>query len=79
MDVDLMEADIVPLRKAPDNVGIVDVVITSLKSGRRNLVDLSGPNYLSLILLPHVILLMSLHLLILALPLLCRSMIDSDS
>ena len=63
MDMDLTEADKVPPRKAPDNVGIVDVVITSPKSARRNLVDLSGHNYLSLILLPRVVLLRS-HLLI---------------
>ena len=31
VDMDLMEADRVPLRKAPSNVGIVDVAITSPK------------------------------------------------
>ena len=44
VDVDFMKADRVSLRKAPDNVGIVDVVITSLKSAGRNLVDRSGHN-----------------------------------
>ena len=43
VDVDLMETDRVHLRKTPDNVGIVDVVITSLKSAGRNLDVLSGP------------------------------------
>jgi len=52
VDVDLMEADIVPLRKAPSNVGIVDVAITSRKSAGRNLDVLSGHNYLILVLLP---------------------------
>jgi len=42
VDVDLMKADRVPLRKTPDNVGIVDVAITSPKSVERNLIDLSG-------------------------------------
>jgi len=42
MNVDLMEADRVPLRKTPDNLGIVNVVITSLKSAGRNLVDRVG-------------------------------------
>ena len=32
VDVDLMEADRVPLRKGPDKVGIVDVAITFPKS-----------------------------------------------
>ena len=31
VDVDLIEADIVPLRKASGNIGIVDIVIASLK------------------------------------------------
>ena len=44
VDVDLMEADKVPLRKAPDNVGIVHVAITSPKSAGRNLDVLSGRN-----------------------------------
>ena len=81
VDVDLMEADRVPLRKIPSNVGIVDVEITSLKSAERNLINLSGDCYLILIFLPHVLLLRVLHLLFLALPLLyCRGrgMIDSD-
>ena len=82
VDVDLMEADIVPLKKAPGNVGIVDVAITSPKSTGRNLDILSGHNYLILILLPRVVLLRSLHPLFLALPrLYCRrrSMINSAS
>ena len=41
-DVDLMEADRVPLKKTLSNVGIVDVAITSPKSVERNLIDLSG-------------------------------------
>jgi len=41
VDVDLMEVDIVPLRKAPGNIGIMDVAITSLKNARRNLDVLS--------------------------------------
>ena len=45
VNVDFMEEDRVPLRKAPGNVGIVDVVITSPKSVGRNLIDLSGHNY----------------------------------
>ena len=67
VDVDPMEANIVSLRKAPDNVGIVDVVITSLKSAERNLIHLSGHNYLVLVLLPCVVLLRVFHLLLLAL------------
>ena len=39
VDVDLMEANIVPLRKAPGNVDIVDVAITSLKSAGRSWTD----------------------------------------
>ena len=79
--MDLMEADRVPLRKAPDNVGIVDVAITSLKNVGRNLNVLSGHSYLIVVLLPHVVLLRVLHLLFLAFSqLYCRrrSMIDSD-
>ena len=52
VDVDLMKANKVPLRKAPGNVGIVGIVITSSKSAGKNLIDLSGHNNLSLILLP---------------------------
>jgi len=65
--VDLMEADRVPLRKTPSNVGIVDVIITSLKNAERNLVDLSGQSYLILVLMSHTVLLRVLHLLFLAL------------
>ena len=82
MDVDLMKADIVPLRKAPNNVGIVDIAIKYLKSVGRNLNVLSGHNYLILILLSCVVLLKVLHLLFLTLSrLYCRmrSMIGSDS
>ena len=57
VDVDLMEADRVPLRKAPDNVGIVDVAITSSESAGRNSDVLSGHNYLILVLLPYLVLL----------------------
>jgi len=81
VDVDLMEANIVPLRKAPGNVDIVDVAITSLKSAGRNLDRLSGHSYLILVLLPCVVLLRVVHLLFLTLSrLYCRkkSMIDSD-
>ena len=56
-DVDLlevnvagMEGDRVPLRKDSENAGTVDAVITSPRSAGRNLVDLSGHNFLSLIL-----------------------------
>jgi len=56
VDVDLMEADIVPLKKAPGNVGIVDVAITSPKSTGRNLDVLSEHSYLILILLHRVVL-----------------------
>jgi len=52
VDVVLIEADRVPLGKTLDNAGIVDVAIISLKSAWRYLVDLSGHNSLSLILLP---------------------------
>ena len=81
MGMDLMEANRMPLRKIPDTVGIVKVVITSPKSAEKNLVDLSAHNYLNLIFLPRVVLLRSPHLLIRALPHLYyrrRSMIDSD-
>ena len=70
-----------PLRKAPGNVGIVDIAITSPKNIGRNLDVLSGHNYLILALLPRVILLRVLHMLFMSLPrLYCcrRSMIDSD-
>jgi len=82
VDVDLIEVDIVPLRRAPGNIGIVDIVITSLKSTERNLVNLKRHNYLSQILLPYVVLLRSPPLLIRALQqLYChrRCMIDSDN
>ena len=81
VDVIFMEADRVPLRRDLNNVGIVGAVITSLKSVRRNLIDLSGHNYLILVLLPRVVILRSLLPLFLALPqLYCRrSMIDSAS
>ena len=67
--------------KAPSNVGIVDLAITSPKSAGRNLNVLSGHSYLILVLLPYMVLL-KVHLLFLTLPWLnCRrrSMIDSDS
>jgi len=82
VNVNIMEADRVPLKNASDNVSIVDVVISCPKSVGRNLVDLSGHNYLSLILLPCVVLLRSPHLLIQPLShLYCRrrGMINSDS
>jgi len=82
VDVDLMEADNVPLRKAPSNTRIVDVTITSPKNTGRNLNILSGHNYLILVLRPRVVLLRVLHLLFLALlRLYCprSSMIDSDN
>jgi len=74
VDVNLMEVDRVPLRKAPDNVRIVDVAITSPKSAGRNFDIVSGRNYLILvILLPRIVLLRVLHLLFLALSwLYCR-------
>ena len=56
MDVIFMEADKVPLRK-----DLMDAVITSPRSVGRNLVELSGHNYLILILLPRVVLLRTLH------------------
>jgi len=52
VDVDLMEADKVPLKKVPDNVGIVNIAITSSKSVGRNLDAQSGHSYLILILQP---------------------------
>jgi len=66
VDMDLMEADRVPLRKAPNNVGIVDVAIKSPKSAGRNLDGLSGHNYLILVLLPRVVFLRAFHRLFLA-------------
>jgi len=56
----------VSLRKAPDNVGIVDITITSPKSAGRNLNVLSGHNFLILVLLPRVVLRV-FHLLFMAL------------
>jgi len=50
-----------PLRKVPGNAGIVDAVIASPRSVERKLVDLSGHIYLSLILLPCVALLRTIH------------------
>ena len=81
VDVDLMEADRVSLRKALSNVGLVDVVITSPKSVERNLIDLIRHSYLILVLLLRVVLLKILHLLFLTFSLLYyrrRSKIDSD-
>ena len=49
------------LRKDSGNAGIVDAEITSLRSIGRNLVDLSGHSYLSLILLLCVALLSTIH------------------
>jgi len=67
-DVDLLEVNVarmeatrVPLRKVLSNADTVDAVITSPRSAGRNLVDLSGHNYLSLILLLHVVLLRTIH------------------
>ena len=57
VDVVLMEGDRVPLRKDLGNVGTVDAIITSPKSAERNFVDLSGHNYLILILLSRVVIL----------------------
>jgi len=48
--------------KGHGNIRIVDVAITSPKSAKRNLDVLSGHIYLSLVLLPHVILLKIVHL-----------------
>jgi len=68
-DVDLLEVNVarlvahkVHLRKALRNVDTVDAVITSPRSDGRNLVDLSGYNYLSLILLLRVALFRTIHL-----------------
>jgi len=84
VDVARMEADRVPLRKVPSNAGTMDAVITFRRSAGRNLVDLSGHNYLSLILLLLVALFRTIHplpLLFLDIPRLYwhRSMIDFDS
>jgi len=54
VDVARMEADRVPLRKDPGNAGTMDVVITSPRSVARNLVDLSGHSFLSLIFLLRI-------------------------
>ena len=51
--MDLIEANKMPLRKAPGNVNIVDVAITSPKSVGRNLDGMSGHSYLILVLLPR--------------------------
>jgi len=67
VDVARMEADKVPLRKALGNAGTVDAVITNLRSAGRNLIDLSGHNYLSLTLLLRVAL-RTIHPLFLDLP-----------
>ena len=61
VDVVRMEAERVSLKKDPDNTGTVDAVITSLRSVGRNLVDLTGHSYLSLILLLRVALLTTIH------------------
>ena len=82
VDIDLMEAERVPLRKAYSNEGIVNIAITSLKSAGRNLDVMGRHNYLIMVLLPRVVLLRVLHLLFLSLLRLYyrkRSMIDSDS
>jgi len=71
VDVARMEADRMPLRKALDNAGTVNIVITSLRSVGRNLVDLSKHSYLSLTLLLRFALLRTIHplpLLLLNLP-----------
>ena len=81
-ELGLMEADRVPMRKDPGNVGIIDALITSLRNAGRNLVDLSGHIYLILVLLTRVVFFRVLHLLFLTLPrLYCRmrSMVDSNS
>jgi len=65
--------DRVPLRKDPGNASTVDAIITSPRSAERNLIDLSGQSYLSLILLLRIALLRTIHslpLLFLDLPLL---------
>ena len=46
VDVARMETNIVPLRKVSGNACLVDSVIISPRSGGRNLVGLSGYNYL---------------------------------
>ena len=51
----------VPVRKDLDNVGTVDAVITSSRSTGRNLVDLSGHNFLSLTPLLRVALLRTIR------------------
>jgi len=61
VDVARMEADRVLLRKDPGNAGTVDAVITSSRSAGRNLVDLSGHNFLSLVFLLHVALLRTIR------------------
>ena len=61
VDLARMEADRVPLRKDPGNATTVYAVITSLRSAGRNLINLSGHNYLSLTLLLHVVLLRTIH------------------
>jgi len=61
VNVARMEADRVPLRKDPGNAGTVDTVITSPRSAGKNLVDLSGHSFLSLILLLSVALLRTIH------------------
>jgi len=58
VDVARMETDKVPLRKDPDNM---DAVITSPRSARRNLVDLSEHNFLSLTPLLRVALLRTIR------------------
>ena len=47
--------------KGPRNAGTVDAIIIFLRSVERNLIDLSGHNYLSLILLLRVTLLRNIH------------------
>jgi len=56
-----IEADKVPLRKAIDNAGTVNTVITSPRNAERNLVDLSGHSCLNLTLLSRVALLRTIH------------------
>ena len=82
VDVDLMEADIVPRRKILDNVGIMDVAITSSKNVERNLVDLSGHSLSDSGSPAPCGTSQVLHLLFMALPqLYCRRsmIVDSDS